>query len=174
MIIRVVEWMNCQGKYTNPEQNCSFWVLGVHYIDIQRFIDGRPFAGLSFERSVERAAPNYWLIIGRSALEMIKLKIVPLPTAKQCNEVYRFPPHLYLLSIPAPWQPHCLFVHCLYVRVYLCCTALQLSCGSIAKWGSVLLVRSKPEAKIRISGRFWSDLKPRYWKQGYQGSVCLQ
>ena len=26
--------------------------------------------------------PNYWLIIGRSALEMIKLKIVPLPTAK--------------------------------------------------------------------------------------------
>ena len=56
MIIRVVEWMHCTGKYTNAEENCSLWVLGVHYIDIQRFIDGRPFAGLSFERSVERAA----------------------------------------------------------------------------------------------------------------------
>ena len=64
MIIRVVEWMHCTGKYTNAEQNCSLWVLGVHYIDIQRFIDGRPFAGLSFERSVERAAAkllvNHW------------------------------------------------------------------------------------------------------------------
>ena len=45
--------------------------------------------------------PNYWLIIGRSALEMIKLKIVPLPTAKQCNEVFRFFP-ICTLSIPAP------------------------------------------------------------------------
>ena len=117
--------------------------------------------------------PNYWLIIGRSALEMIKLKIVPLPTAKlfvQCSDFFS---HFYLLSIPVPWRPHWCS-NCLYVRVYLCCTALQASCGSIAKWGSVLLVRSKPEAKIRISGRFWSDLKPRYWKQGYQGSVCLQ
>ena len=83
MIIRVVEWMHCTGKYTNAEQNCSLWVLGVHYIDIQRFIDGRPFAGLSFERSVERAAAkllvDHWSFRPR---EMIKLKIVPLPTAK--------------------------------------------------------------------------------------------
>ena len=77
--------------------------------------------------------PNYWLIIGRSALEMIKLKIVRLlPTAKLCDKVFRFFSHLYLLSIPVLWQPHWCS-NCLYVRVYLCCTALQASCGSIAK-----------------------------------------
>ena len=76
--------------------------------------------------------PNYWLIIGRSALEMIKLKIVPLPTAKlfvQCSDFFSY---LYLLSIPAPCQPHWCS-NCLYVRVYLCYTALQASCGPIAK-----------------------------------------
>ena len=45
--------------------------------------------------------PNYWLIIGRSALEMIKLKIVPLlPTAKlfvQCSDFFPiFTCYLYL------------------------------------------------------------------------------
>ena len=37
--------------------------------------------------------PNYWLIIGRSALEMIKLKIVPLLTAKlfvYCSDFFLF------------------------------------------------------------------------------------
>ena len=97
----------------------------------------------------------------------------PATNQRAVCAVFRFFSYLYLLSIPAPRRPHWCS-NCLYVRVYLCCTALQASCGSIAKWGSVLLVRSKPEAKIRISGRFWSDLKPRYWKQGYQGPVCLQ
>lgn len=92
MIIRMVEWMHCSGKYTNTEQNCSLWVLGVHYIDIQRFIDGRPFAGLSFERSVERAAAK--LLVDHRTFrprEMIKLKIVPLPTAElfvQCSDFF--------------------------------------------------------------------------------------
>ena len=92
MIIRMIEWMHCTGKYTNTEQNCSLWVLGVHYIDIQRFIDGRPFAGLSFERSVERAAAkllvDHWTFRPR---EMIKLKIVSLPTVKlfvQCSDFF--------------------------------------------------------------------------------------
>ena len=173
MIIRMIEWMHCTGKYTNAEQNCSFWVLGVHYIDIQRFIDGRPFAGLSFERSVERAAAkllvDHWPFRPRDD----QIENCPATNCRAVRAVFRFFSYLYLLSIPAPWQPHWCS-NCLYVRVYLCCTALQASCGSIAKWGSVLLVRSKPEAKIRISGRFWSDLKPRYWKQGYQGHVCLQ
>ena len=173
MIIRVVEWMHCTGKYTNAEENCSFWVLGVHYIDIQRFIDGRPFAGLSFERSVERAAAkllvDHWTFRPRDD----QIENCPATNDQAVRAVFRFLSYLCLLSIPAPRQPHWCTI-CLYVRVYLCCTALQASCGSIAKWGSVLLVRSKPEAKIRISGRFWSDLKPRYWKQGYQGHVCLQ
>ena len=161
------------GKYTNAEENCSLWVLGVHYIDIQRFIDGRPFAGLSFERSVERAAAkllvDHWTFRPRDD----QIENCPATNGQAVRAVFRFFSYLYLLSIPAPWRPHWCS-NCLYVRVYLCCTALQASCGSIAKWGSVLLVRSKPEAKIRISGRFWSDLKPRYWKQGYQGHVCLQ
>ena len=173
MIIRVVEWMHCTGKYTNAEQNCTPSVLGVHYIDIQRFIDGRPFAGLSFERSVERAAAkllvDHWSFRPRDD----QIENCPATNRQAVRAVFRFFSYLYLLYIPAPWQPHWCS-NCLYVRVYLCCTALQASCGSIAKWGSVLLVRSKPEAKIRISGRFWSDLKPRYWKQGYQGHVCLQ
>ena len=86
--------MHCTGKYTNTEQNCTPSVLGVHYIDIQRFIDGRPFAGLSFERSVERAAAkllvDHWPFRPR---EMIKLKIVPLLTAKlfvQCSDLFLF------------------------------------------------------------------------------------
>ena len=174
MIIRVVEWMHCTGKYTNAEQNCSLWVLGVHYIDIQRFIDGRPFAGLSFERSVERLGSQttgWSLVVPPSRDDQIEN--CPATNRQAVCAVFRFFSYLYLLSKPVPWQPHWCSI-CLYVRVYLCCTALQASCGSIAKWGSVLLVRSKPEAKIRISGRFWSDLKPRYWKQGYQGPVCLQ
>ena len=117
--------------------------------------------------------PNYWLIIGRSALERWSNWKLSRYQPPSCSCIVQIFSYLYLLSLPVLWQPHWCS-NCLYVRVYLCCTALQASCGSIAKWGSVLLVRSKPEAKIRISGRFWSDLKPRYWKQGYQGHVCLQ
>ena len=145
MIIRMVEWMHCSGKYTNTEQNCSLWVLGVHYIDIQRFIDGRPFAGLSFERSVERAAAK--LLVDHRTFrprEMIKLKIVPLPTSElfvQCSDFF---PICILIVINScamtTWCSKCWYVclfvlYCIVGILWIHCKVRFCAVGEVKAWG---------------------------------------
>ena len=86
------------------------------------------------------SGPNYWLIIPRPRDDQIE----NCPATNVCavHVMYLCISYMCIRVIVL-----CISVFCIFSIVYVKCS------WCIAKW----VLRSKPEAKIRISGSFWSD-----------------